>query len=133
MCVCVGRLCSFLQFVFFSWSGYHRYLHVRTHSFPSRRSSDLFDRFRSLSLGAAVDRGRRCRADRPDDRGREAARATLGQRQYGVGRSEEHTSELQSLMRTSYAVFCLKKKNQQTNLYKLYSTKRSITYNIRAL
>src|SRR3546814_6995139 len=29
----------------------------------------------------------------------------------GYGRSEEHTSELQSLMRTSYAVFCLKKKN----------------------
>src|SRR3546814_2131868 len=28
-------------------------------------------------------------------------------------RSEEHTSELQSLMRTSYAVFCLKKKNIQ--------------------
>src|SRR3546814_5952696 len=28
------------------------------------------------------------------------------------GRSEEHTSELQSLMRTSYAVFCLKKKKQ---------------------
>src|SRR3546814_7736683 len=31
---------------------------------------------------------------------------------YADGRSEEHTSELQSLMRTSYAVFCLKKKNQ---------------------
>src|SRR3546814_9384488 len=30
------------------------------------------------------------------------------------GRSEEHTSELQSLMRTSYAVFCLKKKKNQT-------------------
>src|SRR3546814_1318123 len=29
-------------------------------------------------------------------------------------RSEEHTSELQSLMRISYAVFCLKKKNHQT-------------------
>src|SRR3546814_3921721 len=29
-----------------------------------------------------------------------------------AGRSEEHTSELQSLMRKSYAVFCLKKKNQ---------------------
>src|SRR3546814_1739187 len=28
------------------------------------------------------------------------------------GRSEEHTSELQSLMRISYAVFCLKKKNE---------------------
>src|SRR3546814_5971800 len=30
-------------------------------------------------------------------------------------RSEEHTSELQSLMRISYAVFCLKKKNKQIN------------------
>src|SRR3546814_9993939 len=30
----------------------------------------------------------------------------------GVGRSEEHTSELQSLMRISYAVFCLKKKKK---------------------
>src|SRR3546814_1766010 len=30
----------------------------------------------------------------------------------GKGRSEEHTSELQSLMRISYAVFCLKKKNK---------------------
>src|SRR3546814_10523966 len=30
-------------------------------------------------------------------------------------RSEEHTSELQSLMRISYAVFCLKKKNIQTS------------------
>src|SRR3546814_3015416 len=31
------------------------------------------------------------------------------------GRSEEHTSELQSLMRISYAVFCLKQKKQYTN------------------
>src|SRR3546814_5720787 len=31
-----------------------------------------------------------------------------------AGRSEEHTSELQSLMRISYAVFCLKKKNNNT-------------------
>src|SRR3546814_6603533 len=30
-----------------------------------------------------------------------------------IGRSEEHTSELQSLMRSSYAVFCLKKKKKQ--------------------
>src|SRR3546814_3345644 len=34
--------------------------------------------------------------------------------QADVVRSEEHTSELQSLMRISYAVFCLKKKNKQT-------------------
>src|SRR3546814_7019509 len=33
-------------------------------------------------------------------------------------RSEEHTSELQSLMRISYAVFCLKKKNKQYQLSK---------------
>src|SRR3546814_8892336 len=33
-------------------------------------------------------------------------------------RSEEHTSELQSLMRISYAVFCLKKKKKQTTIYK---------------
>src|SRR3546814_8221942 len=32
---------------------------------------------------------------------------------HGRVRSEEHTSELQSLMRISYAVFCLKKKNKQ--------------------
>src|SRR3546814_2755611 len=32
-------------------------------------------------------------------------------------RSEEHTSELQSLMRLSYAVFCLKKKNRDTNCH----------------
>src|SRR3546814_962147 len=33
--------------------------------------------------------------------------------QYVAGRSEEHTSELQSLMRISYAVFCLKKKKKR--------------------
>src|SRR3546814_2935823 len=33
-----------------------------------------------------------------------------------AARSEEHTSELQSLMRISYAVFCLKKKNTETNI-----------------
>src|SRR3546814_10010687 len=33
--------------------------------------------------------------------------------EYAAGRSEEHTSELQSLMRISYAVFCLKKKNSK--------------------
>src|SRR3546814_8999995 len=35
----------------------------------------------------------------------------------GLNRSEEHTSELQSLMRISYAVFCLKKKHIQTKQY----------------
>src|SRR3546814_7878266 len=35
---------------------------------------------------------------------------------HAVRRSEEHTSELQSLMRISYAVFCLKKKKQKTKI-----------------
>src|SRR3546814_8596144 len=37
-------------------------------------------------------------------------------REWRPDRSEEHTSELQSLMRISYAVFCLKKKNQTKEL-----------------
>src|SRR3546814_2848514 len=38
---------------------------------------------------------------------------TCAERSPGLRRSEEHTSELQSLMRISYAVFCLKKKNNK--------------------
>src|SRR3546814_9628562 len=40
-------------------------------------------------------------------------------------RSEEHTSELQSLMRISYAVFCLKKKNKNTTPHEGQSTGKS--------
>src|SRR3546814_3091355 len=46
--------------------------------------------------------------ERHPERGREVAR--IHRRPQGGERSEEHTSELQSLMRISYAVFCLKKK-----------------------
>src|SRR3546814_8022742 len=48
-------------------------------------------------------------------------RQDQGHRHVGgvLGRSEEHTSELQSLMRISYAVFCLKKKNHYINQYYL--------------
>src|SRR3546814_10231118 len=42
-----------------------------------------------------------------------------------VGRSEEHTSELQSLMRISYAVFCLKKKKKITHKMTTTTTKAS--------
>src|SRR3546814_7752294 len=53
-----------------------------------------------------------------------------------AGRSEEHTSELQSLMRISYAVFCLKKKKirkqdtKQIQQYKQHQhkTRQNITY-----
>src|SRR3546814_16745241 len=48
------------------------------------------------------------------ERGVEIAEAREhGDRPEGLLRSEEHTSELQSLMRISYAVFCLKKKTQR--------------------
>src|SRR3546814_8758493 len=49
--------------------------------------------------------GRRPFAPRPDE-----GSSGCG---HGPVRSEEHTSELQSLMRTSYAVFCLKKKKKE--------------------
>src|SRR3546814_5620729 len=45
------------------------------------------------------------------------------------GRSEEHTSELQSLMRISYAVFCLKKKKQQKEL-RTYNKTTTVTIRI---
>src|SRR3546814_4105325 len=49
------------------------------------------------------------------DREGEVAAVLVGQRRHRHDdvRSEEHTSELQSLMRTSYAVFCLKKKTKK--------------------
>src|SRR3546814_5101481 len=50
---------------------------------------------------------------RAAQRGRELA-GEATQRKHANLRSEEHTSELQSLMRISYAVFCLKKKNKKT-------------------
>src|SRR3546814_4110962 len=44
---------------------------------------------------------------------RVARHLRINPRSIGIERSEEHTSELQSLMRISYAVFCLKKKKKQ--------------------
>src|SRR3546814_10278030 len=51
--------------------------------------------------------------DRQGDRGNLAADRRYPERHRQRRRSEEHTSELQSLMRISYAVFCLKKKNKK--------------------
>src|SRR3546814_2174359 len=64
---------------------------------------------RHSARGGDADRaGRAPDADVHGDRGR---RQRPGTARRGAWRSEEHTSELQSLMRISYAVFCLKKKN----------------------
>src|SRR3546814_6594576 len=45
-------------------------------------------------------------------------------------RSEEHTSELQSLMRISYAVFCLKKKKNTTKVIQKHKQKKYTSYRI---
>src|SRR3546814_6594866 len=48
-----------------------------------------------------------------------------------ASRSEEHTSELQSLMRISYAVFCLKKKNKKTKqLYCCIRIDQQLDHNV---
>src|SRR3546814_5000282 len=64
----------------------------------------------AVAAGAAPGAGHARRADLEL---RDGARAHRGSPD---GRSEEHTSELQSLMRISYAVFCLKKKNTHINM-----------------
>src|SRR3546814_7403582 len=70
----------------------------------------------------------RCnRWDRADDRPRVVERSAKGGQSLAgksrapsrSARSEEHTSELQSLMRISYAVFCLKKKKNKTTIIRL--------------
>src|SRR3546814_19291094 len=101
-----------------------------THSVLTGRSSDLAWRERRDQIrverrqGRIVHRGNRSargerarregrrRAARDRERFRRAGGGRLwSRRRDGVERrSEEHTSELQSLMRISYAVFCLKKK-----------------------
>src|SRR3546814_5002471 len=55
-------------------------------------------------------------------------RAIAGETVLGIigdSRSEEHTSELQSLMRISYAVFCLKKKNNHAHYSKYTCTHKN--------
>src|SRR3546814_5478258 len=68
----------------------------RQHEQPADRAS------------ASQIRGQRCAQDRKRRKRGNGEREARGER-----RSEEHTSELQSLMRISYAVFCLKKKKKQ--------------------
>src|SRR3546814_9297594 len=156
----------------FSWTGDHRYIHVLTHSFPTRRSSDLgrdvevrscprstgdgwsiriasgdwesgapiavapgthpfgteirvpIDEQWPKSLETVAQRAARyCPLpvqlngqDLPREDWLKGAETIVEQDGVRIGiyrnylRSEEHTSELQSLMRISYAVFCLKKK-----------------------
>src|SRR3546814_8376693 len=79
------------------------------------------ERFPLRLVGHAIHSCRRCRSSasaraglRQDVRGNERE----GLQRPRIDRSEEHTSDLQSLMRTSYAVFCLKKKNTHKQVKK---------------
>src|SRR3546814_3117287 len=69
----------------------------------------LFDRGGDDGGGGIRGAARQCGDRQWQRRSRDEPGAALGGAGAG-GRSEEHTSELQSLMRISYAVFCLKKK-----------------------
>src|SRR3546814_14118232 len=104
MSLCVVRdtdyyLCYFCWFFLFEVYGDHRDLHVFTHAFPTLRSSDLHKR--ASCLVRHVEPFMEIESDR----------VALLETITHVARSEEHTSELQSLMRISYAVFCLKNKS----------------------
>src|SRR3546814_4857554 len=107
---------------FFECYGHHRDLHVRTHSFPTRRSSDLRQELMKSIGGNAKAITEYLKASKGTKEEAAAAAAKIGELANEIPeafkveaslRSEEHTSELQSLMRISYAVFCWKHKNNQ--------------------
>src|SRR3546814_8772422 len=91
----------------------------RSVHFPVARGDALAtDRWRPArkrdAAGESAGRNRHCSASY---RHRRQTAARDSSRSARI-RSEEHTSELQSLMRISYAVFCLKKKNDKQSLQK---------------
>src|SRR3546814_10015913 len=85
----------------------------------STRTDTLFpyttlfrSRWRRWRRARWVGRGRRRPAPARTDRSSASVWSSYHV-SFGLSRSEEHTSELQSLMRISYAVFCLKKKKEK--------------------
>src|SRR3546814_6442339 len=92
----------------FSCAGDHRDLPVLTHSFPTRRSSDLLS---ALASGEPAQLAVMFSIDAYDLIEQDLIVPFEAIEGVSAERSEEHTSELQSLMRTSYAVFFLKNTN----------------------
>src|SRR3546814_21176722 len=81
-------------------------------------SADSMDRSRGWTgmTGPSKPPSNRLRArTAPTERGRRLAPSSATDRGLKRKRSEEHTSELQSLMRISYAVFCLKKQRRDAD------------------
>src|SRR3546814_7085101 len=77
-------------------------------SYPGSRHSHMSQPRRSLRPHGGLRRGGRATYSRV-----QLLRLRADMPVYADRRSEEHTSELQSLMRISYAVFCLKKKKRR--------------------
>src|SRR3546814_9912431 len=73
---------------------------------------------RFFPAGPRFHADHRLAAGRAPDAGSAAVDLSAAGRGAGMARSEEHTSELQSLMRTSYAVFCLTKKQAKSLKHK---------------
>src|SRR3546814_6909489 len=101
---------------------------ARIHPLPARcRPAFLGQPDAELRLGQAAARSRAIavvpRIQLHDSPGLRLPRTRAARRLPApdgrFGRSEEHTSELQSLMRISYAVFCLKKKYQNHKIIKI--------------
>src|SRR3546814_3617068 len=90
-------------------------------------AEEFATRFDGFSIGSndltqlvlGVDRDSGILAQLFDERNPAVTRmiAEAIRKAHEAGRSEEHTSELQSLMRNSYAVFCLKKKKKKKQIY----------------
>src|SRR3546814_2709100 len=122
MMLCVASICSVVYFFF---------LMIRRPP-RSTRTDTLFP-YTTL-FRSRIYRARIFRSDRTLCRryGLEHAGLAIsmededGEKEIRRGRSEEHTSELQSLMRISYAVFCLKKKKHKKTNH--LSTNRNQTH-----
>src|SRR3546814_6867962 len=83
-------------------------LHELADFFDAAVGLQVFQHLQACLVGPAVGRPPQAPHPRRNGRKRIGARRTA----QANGRTEEHTSELQSLMRPSYAVFCLKKKKK---------------------
>src|SRR3546814_10624412 len=92
--------------LYFELDGYHLDLHVLTHSSP-HDALPIYNAFDGTNLAMQVFGGHGFIKEWGVEQYVRDARTNLI-------RSEEHTSELQSLMRISYAAFCLKKKSRTT-------------------
>src|SRR3546814_2590357 len=118
----MSGMCSIVVVIFFFFSMYgdHRDLRVLTHAFPTRRSSDLRVGRPEAAVGEALGEVFGDGEAVPYRLAVDHQRRHLAGRAVLLDRSEEHTSELQSLMRISYAVFCLKKKKKNRQITKTY-------------